>query len=124
LSPNAKILQSEFNVRYLDIILEARFNANRKYPKEGFFVAIGGKLGMQWGASTTVEYQEDNETKKRTMTDSFNINSARYGLHAKLGWGRFSAFYAHTFSSLFKENKGPGRTQTCPYSMGISIDLF
>ena len=40
LFPDSKeILQSNLDLRYLDFLVEVRFNANRRYPKEGFFMA-------------------------------------------------------------------------------------
>ncbi|MEL6606999.1 MAG: outer membrane beta-barrel protein, partial [Bacteroidota bacterium] len=119
-----KILQSSLDVKYSDFLLEFRFNANSKYPKESFFVALGGKLGMLWGASTTIRYQEDGETKERVIYESFNLNKLRYGLHARVGWERLSVFYTHIFSNLFSKGKGPDKTTTEPGTIGLSIDLF
>lgn len=119
-----KILRSGLNVSYWDFLLELRFNANKKYPKEGFFAALGYKIGMLWNASTTIKYQEDNQTKRSVMKESFNLNKTRHGAHARLGWGRFSMFYKHTLSSLFNEKKGPKKTTTKPVTVGLSIDLF
>ena len=117
-------LQSNLDLSYLDFMLEVRFSANCKYPKESFFVAIGGKLGMLWGAATTIKYKEDAQIKQRIDVECFNLNQMRYGAHARLGWGRFSLFYTQTLSTLFNEDQGPGKTTTNPYSVGLSVDLF
>lgn len=121
---STKIVQSSLNKRYINIILEVRFNANNKYPKEGFFIALGGNLGLLWRASTTVKYQQDDETKEQTNNEFFNLERMRSGVHAKLGWGRFGLCYTHIISNLFKPDKGPNSntTQTC--NLGLSIDLF
>lgn len=119
-----KILRSSLDIKYSDFLLEFRFNANSKYPKESFFIALGGKLSMLWGASTTIRYQEDGETKERVIYESFNLNTLRYGLHARVGWERFSVFYTHTLSNLFSKGKGPEKTTTSPGTIGLSIDLF
>jgi Outer membrane protein beta-barrel domain len=121
---SSKIVYSALNERYVDIMLEVRFNTNNKYPKEGFLVVLGGKMGMLWNASTTVEYQEDNETKEQTNSEFFNLERTRGGLYAKLGWGRFGICYTHMLSNLFKSNGGPDSTTTQTCNLGLSIDLF
>lgn len=123
--PDSKeVLQSDLDLRYLDFLIEARFNANHKYPKESFFVAVGGKFGMLWNAFTTVKYEEDDEKKTCTSEDYFNLDKTRYGLHGRIGWGRFGLLYAYTFSRFFKENKGPEKASMNPQHISLSIDLF
>jgi Outer membrane protein beta-barrel domain len=116
---------SALEIRYLDFcLLEVRFNANSKWPKENFFIALGGKVGVLWKAYTTVRYERHDEIKKCNNWETFNLNKVRYGICAKLGWGRFGLCYMHTLSSLFEEGRGPGATDTKPCSLGISIDLL
>ena len=121
---NQKIHHSVLDARYVDLMLEARVNADSKYPKESFFAAIGGKVGMLWQASTTVSYKEDTQTKTCTHTEGFNLNQLRYGLQARVGWGRFGLCYTHLFATLFQKDKGPEKTTTQPCSLGLSVDLF
>ena len=124
-SDPSKVILSALDVRYLDFcMLEVRFNANSKWPKESFFVALGGKLGWLWKACATVQYKEHNETKERNSWETFNLNGLRYGMHARIGWGRFGLCYTHMLSSLFEKGKGPNKTTTNPHSLGLSIDLF
>jgi hypothetical protein len=116
---------SALDVRYLDVcLLEMRFNANNKWPKESFFVAVGGKLGMLLKACTTVRYRQHEEIKERNNWETFNLSKVRYGLRARAGWGRFGLCYTCMLSSLFEEGKGPEKTTTKPWSLGVSIDLF
>ncbi len=124
LTDSNKTLSSAFDMTYLDFLLEARFNTNRRYPKEGFFIAIGGKLGILWSSSTTVYYKEDNQTKQRTTVENFCLKNWRYGAQARIGWNRLGLLYAITFSPLFSEGQGPEGTEARAHSAGISIDLF
>mmetsp|Transcript_9887 Transcript_9887/g.22834 ORF Transcript_9887/g.22834 Transcript_9887/m.22834 type:complete len:268 (+) Transcript_9887:2607-3410(+) len=121
-----EIIASILDVRYLDILmLEIRFNANSKRPKESFFVALGGKVGIPWKTCITLEYKEDNEVKKCNHWETFNMNGLRYGAYTRLGWGRFGLCYTHLLSNLFNKDKGPVQTcKTQTSSLGISIDLF
>ena len=123
-SEKSEILQSSLDLRYVDFMLEVRLSAHRKYPKESFFVALGGKVGMLWHTSTTVKYREDDQIKQQIAREFFNLNRTRWGMHARLGWGRFSLFYTQTLSNLFNKDRGPDKTTTKPYSIGLSVDLF
>lgn len=124
LPKSEKVIKSELGVRYWDALLEVRFNSDKKYPKEGFFAAIGFNIGVPQVASTTIKHQEEGEPEKNVHYASYNLNKMRYGAQARLGWGRFSIFYARTFSNLFNEEKGPNETTTKPAKFGLSIDLF
>jgi Outer membrane protein beta-barrel domain len=119
-----KIDRSAFDMRYIDLMLEARFNANSKCPQESFFVALGGKLGWLWKASATVVYQEDDTVKKQNNIEHFNLNRMRFGGHVKLGWGRFGLCYTYIPSSLFEPNKGPDNKTIKTHSLTLAIDLF
>jgi hypothetical protein len=121
---NQEIGRSAFYMRSTDLMLEARFNADSKHPKESFFVALGGKLGWLWRASTEVSYQEDDTAKKQNNIEHFNLNKMRFGLHAKLGWGRFGLCYTHMLSSLFEPNKGPDNRTINTRSLTLAIDIF
>ena len=123
-SSNSKSTLSSLDVRYVNLMLEARFNANSTYPKESLFVALGFQAGMLWKACATVRYKEDNEVKERNSWETFNLNSARYGAHARLGWSRLGVCYIYMFSNLFDKNKGPNSTTTNTHHVGISIDIF
>lgn len=122
--PKSEIAQSTWNMRYVNFMLQARFNANSKRPKEGLFVAIGGRMCLLWRASTTVKYKEDNETKTQNNKECFNLNKTRWGAHAMLGWGRFGLCYTRMFSNLFKRDKGPDNNATKTHSITLSVDLF
>lgn len=115
---------SALDIRYLDFALEFRFNTNQKYPKEGFFVALGGSFGKLLSAYTTVFYKMDNQTKKRTESETFNLRNFRYGVHARLGWNRLGAIYSFSISPLFSKDQGPEGTEARVHCVGISLDLF
>lgn len=119
-----EMLQSVLKTRYLDFILEARWNVNEKYPKESFFIALGGKLGCCWEAHTVIKYKEDSEVKRRKDIESFNINKMRGGFYGKLGWKRFGLCYTHMLSNFFHVNKGLGNEGMRMHSITLSIDLF
>ncbi len=119
-----KSRRAKLNLSYWDFLLEIRFSADCEYPKEGFFVAVGGKLGALLNSSTTLWYKEDNENKCCTFYDSFNLNQIRYGAQARLGYSRLSLLYTYIFSTLFAKDQGPHNSATKPHNIGLSIDIF
>ena len=119
-----EITSSSLTVNYAELVAELRFNANRQEPQAGFLIAVGYRLGMRWGAATTIQYKEDNQKKTRTTVESFNLNRLRHGLIGRIGWGRFGIFYSHTFSDFFNEGQGPTKATMMPVSAGISINLL
>jgi hypothetical protein len=123
LGDNPTVNSSSLDINYVDLVTEFRFNANRLEPQDGFFLAIGGNLGIRFNAYTTIQYQEDNQTKTSTTEESFDLNRLRYGLIARIGWGRFGAFYSYTLSNLFN-NEGPSKNNIHPFSFGVSLNLL
>jgi len=123
-SQSSKIVHSALHMRYVDFMLEAKFNANKHEPKTSFLVALGVKTCWLWKASTIVAYKEDDAIKKQKNSESFNLNKIRWGGYARLGWGRFGLCYTHMVSSLFQEDKGPDDNITQTGSITLSVDLF
>lgn len=122
--PKTEITRSVWDMHYVNFMLQARFNADSKHPKESLFAAIGGKMSLLWRASTLVTYKEDDETKTQNNEEYFNLNKMRWGAHAVLGWGRFGLCYTYMFSNLFKKDKGPDNNMTKTHSIALSVDLF
>lgn len=117
------IQHSSLDISYTDFVTELRFNANRLEPQDGFFIAVGGNIGVRIDAATTIKYQEDDQNKARITQESFNLNRLRYGLLVRIGWGRFGAFYSHTLSNLFND-KGPSKDIIRPFTVGITLNLL
>jgi hypothetical protein len=123
LGDGLKVTSSSLGISYVDLVTEFRFNTNRVEPQDGFFLAIGFNLGIRIGASTTLQYKEDDQTKTRITEESFNLNRLRYGIIARVGWSRFGAFYSYTFSNLFN-SQGPSKNNIHPFSFGLSLNLL
>lgn len=123
-SHKVEITKSSLNTRYVELVAELRFNTNHQEPQSGFFIAIGPRIGMRWGAATTIQYQEDGQHKSRTTSESFNLNKLRYGFIARIGWRRLGIFYAQTLSNLFNQDQGPSKARIMPFSVGASLNLF
>ncbi len=122
LAKRAEVKEAYCSILSTDFIAEFGFTSNKEEANEGFFVTVGCNLGMHLAPANTIDYQEDKESKTRIIEERFNIARLRYGLLARIGWGRFGAFYHQILSPLFNE-KGPDQSMR-PFSFGISIDLL
>lgn len=118
----AKVKGASFSIWAIDFITDFSFTSNKEEAHEGFFCAIGGNIGVNLAPTTTIEYEEDKESKTRMIAEKFNIARLRYGILARIGWGRFGAFYHQMLSPLFNKNGPEQDSQT--FSVGISIDLL
>lgn len=121
---DAKVQKSVLYVWHTNFITEFRFNSDKEEPQEGFFVTVGANIGFQFSPSTSIQYKEDDEDKTRILEESFNLSKVRYGVLARVGWGRFGAFYHQALYPLFN-NEGPITPKSIlPFSLGISINLL
>lgn len=109
---------------YVDIPLELKFHANRINPNRGFNIAIGGRVGILYSAHTKINFEEMGDVVRLKRKEHYNLNRFRYGLTARIGLGRFNAYYYHALSPLFRGNEGPEQTQATHYKIGVSFAAF
>lgn len=113
-------------VDYVELALPVfRLNTNRQAPESGFALTVGCLLGMRWGLATQrISYKEDNEWKKVTESESFNLNDFRFGFMVRAGWERISIFYTQTLTGLFHKGMGPNGNKITSWSMGVSLSMI
>lgn len=95
----------------LPVTLNYKYNnGNRPAVRVGAGVygsfLLGSKLKQKVGG------------EKEITKGDFNLNSTRYGVIGKIGYGGLNLYGKYDLSSFFKENEGP---QTQAFSVGISI---
>jgi hypothetical protein len=124
----AGIRKSQLVANYFDIPVELRFSTNPEDPARGFKLAVGGRIGFLYDSFSKLKYKEDGETKKLKDKQNWNLNSLRYGVYGKIGFGNFYLFGYYNLTPLFKEGEGlaeknvPNDFQTV--TMGISLSAF
>ena len=120
-----KYSHNKFVTTYLEAPLEIRFMTNPDYKNRSYKLTIGGKFGYLVGKHykyNGYDYLSDTEEKiKFKIFRVKNLMPYRYGVYARIGYGKFalSGFYA--LSTLFEENKGP---EVVPLTFGLTILLF
>jgi hypothetical protein len=123
-SASFRTKKSSLAMNYLDVPIELRFNANPEDPARSFKVAIGGRAGYLLNAHTKIKYKEDGESKKLKNTQNYNLNRFRYTVYMKIYIGNFGFFGYYNLNPLFKEDKGPNKTQAQTYTVGITLSSF
>lgn len=110
--------KSKLSVNYVDIPLEFMYKSNKDKNK-AFIFALGGKIGILFQAHTKVVYKEDGETIREKLHSNFFIETIRYGLTTRIGYGGLNLFGYYSLSKMFKEGKG-GPEMT-PFMVGLSF---
>ena len=116
--------KSQINTNYLDIPIEFRWISRKYDPKRSFKISIGGKVGVLIDSKTKVKYTQNGENKKRKQKEKFNLNTLRYGVYMKIGYGGISAYGYYSLSDVFQKDEGPMATTMYPFTFGLSWTLF
>ncbi|CAN5149670.1 hypothetical protein BH23BAC1_BH23BAC1_02000 [soil metagenome] len=87
-------------------------------------IAIGGRVGILYSTHTKINIEEMGDLVKIKRKEHYNLNRFRYGLTARVGIGRFNAYYFHALSPLFRGTEGPEQTQATHYKVGVSFAAF
>jgi len=118
------VRQSQLVANYGDFLLEFRVHTLKDDHKRSWFLAVGGKIGVNFDAKTKIKYSEFGSQKTYKDKYHFNINSFRYGFIARIGYGPFNAWYYLSGSDLFRGNKTLNFNNPTMWSFGISLATF
>jgi hypothetical protein len=116
------LLKNKLITNYLELPLEIRFYPLKTIEGEGIFIGIGGSIGLRTASFTKIKYTVDNENRKASLNDAFDLNAIRYGLQARIGLKGVNLFYKVYLSDMF--NEGPGGTNPRTMSFGINVTGF
>lgn len=109
--------KSKLTVSYLTLPLMLEFQIPVNNHTDNLFISGGMVGGLNIGSHTKVK----NDHSKDKDRGSFNVNPFKYSAIGRIGFGDFSIYATYSFSSLFKENKGP---EMYPFSIGIALVNF
>lgn len=125
ISDLGSIKKTRLAANYLEVPLELRyFPMGGTEDGKGFFIAIGGSLGIRYESHTKVKYEdalEDNFLIKQR--NDFDLNPFRVGAIARIGTKGINGFYRMYFTELFDSGRGPDGNATA-FTLGISINAF
>jgi len=118
------VKSTQIVANYADFNLEFRVNSLKDDHKRSWFFALGGKIGVNIDAKTKIKYTEFGRLKTYKDKYHFNINSFRYGLIARIGYGPINLWYYYSGSSLFRGNKALNMNNPTMWSFGVSLATF
>ncbi len=125
ISSLGSIKKTKLAVNYLEVPLEFRIYPFRSKDGSGFFIGLGGSLGVRFESHTKVKYEDTAEdnflTKER---NDFNLNPIRAGVIGRIGSKGINAFYRMYFTELFDPGLGPNDIKATPFTVGIAINGF
>jgi hypothetical protein len=123
-SSSYRTKKSMMVMNYLDVPLELRFSTRPDDPARSFKIGVGGRVGYLINAHTKIRYREAGDLKKLKDQQDFNLSRFRYSAFLKVYIGNFSFFGYYNLNPLFRDDKGPGKTQAQSYTVGISLSSF
>ena len=119
---NIKYKKNKLTLFYADIPVEFRFRT--KNAKANFKFAVGFKAGYLLQSHTKYEGDRlDNITGdiKYKVFDIPNIEKLRYGITARIGYGRYNVSGYYALTTLFNKGVGP---EMFPISVGLAVAPF
>lgn len=116
--------KSMFLTNYLEVPLEFRFDTRPEDLARSFNVAVGGRVGVLFDASTKLKYRQNDENITVKNKRNFGLNQIRYGVYLRFGVGGFTWFVNYNLSDTFENEKGPGGTTMNSFTAGISVSGF
>lgn len=120
----SSVKQTQFVANYLDFPLELRVHSRKDDHKRSWYLAIGGKIGINIDAKTKIKYTEFGNHKTYKDKYHFNVNSFRYGVIARIGLGPLNMWYYYSGSQLFRGQKTPNMSNPNMWSFGMSLATF
>ncbi len=119
-----EISKTQIIANYVDIPLEFRVHTRKDDHKRSWFLAVGGKVGVNFDAKTKIKFSENGSQKVYKEKFQYYINSFRYGAVARIGYGPFSVWGYYSGSKLFRGNKAANFENPGMWSFGVSLATF
>lgn len=119
---NISYSKNKLTLFYTDIPVEIRFRT--KNVSDNFKVAVGFKAGYLMQSHTKYQGDRLDNIKgdiKFKQYDIPNIEKLRYGVTARIGYGRFNVTGYYSLTTLFAKDKGP---EMFPISVGVAVTPF
>ncbi len=120
---NIDYKKNKLSTTYIEIPFEIRFRTNKSCRKDkSFKIFAGFKVGYL--VNNHIKYKGDDGSGKEIKIKQYNIDNIqkyRYGITARIGYGKFNITGFYPLTQLFEKDKGPDIT---PISVGLSVFLF
>jgi hypothetical protein len=116
----------KFSTTTIEIPLELRIRFKPE-RRNSIKMAFGFKIGYVVQSKTkykgeAISYGTLIQDAKIKEYDIPGINRLRYGVHFRMGYGRFAGTFSYALSEMFQPNKGP--QGWAPVSLGFTLTPF
>ena len=106
--------KSKLTMTYLTAPLMLEIKTPLRMGGSRLYIAGGVIGGVNIGSHTKYKYRRDKEK----FRSNFNINTFKYELTGRIGFGDFCIFANYSMTPLFEDGKGP---ELYPLMIGISF---
>lgn len=89
---------------FLEIPLELRFHPKGSEEGEGFFVSLGGIVGVRLKSKDKSVFELNGEKYKTKNSGDFGVSNFRYGVQGRLGFKGVHFFYKRYFNNAFQDD--------------------
>lgn len=113
LDPNG-LKKSKLTMTYITAPLMLEIKTPLRMGGSRLYIAGGVIGGVNIGSHTKYKYRKDKEK----FRSNFNINTFKYELTGRIGFGDFCIFANYSMTPLFSDGKGP---ELYPLMIGISF---
>ena len=109
----------KMSIAYLEAPFELRFFSNKENRNKGFKIGVGLKVGTLLSAHTKGKRTFNNKPIIEKVSTKRYLETWRYAVTGRIGYGNFSVFGSYNLNGLFKVNSGPENVR--PVSIGICL---
>jgi hypothetical protein len=112
--------KNKLKTLFVNVPLLINLNTS-EHNRNNFHITAGAKFGYNiFRNKQKLVWDDDGEKRKQIRRDDFLVNPFRYGVTARVGYGKYTVYADYALSTMFRDKKGP---QVYPFNLGIHIDL-
>lgn len=105
---------------WLQVPVMIGYESNPKRRSQSFRAAVGMYGSLMLAANH--EYRVDGQSDEVFIKDDFNLNTFRYGVTGRIGFGPITLFADYALNPMFKENQAPAALSNLrSFTIGMTI---
>lgn len=110
--------KNRFSMTFVDAPFDFRFHPYGTEDGEGFFVGVGGILGVKVKSHTKWKYNGGETVQK--LSGKFNLENLRYGYQVRVGFRGIHIFYKGYLNDTFKSEVGSANPKMSTFGLNIT----
>ena len=114
---DSAVKRNKYVTNYLDIPVELRFRSKPNIKGHSWKASLGFRVGFRLGSHT----RTTTDKGRYEIYNHDSLRRLRYGITARVGYGRVGLVYYYGITRLFDDNRGH---ELIPWSLGLTISPF